>query len=81
MLEALHERVSAMEPPIVNSIQGWERIPEGQSVYLDNDGNPIALSDADEQTLALLADYALIQYDITAGNQYLKDLGFVELAG
>ena len=39
-LTQMHEHVSAMEPPVVNNIQGWSRIPEGQPIYLDVDGNP-----------------------------------------
>ena len=80
-LTDMHERISAMEPPVVNSIQGWDRIPEGQSLYLDRNGKPMAESDFDEQTRQLLADYRLIQYDITAGNNYLKDSGFMTLPG
>ena len=39
-LTQMHEKISAMEPPVVNNIQGWDRIPEGQNIYLDADGNP-----------------------------------------
>lgn len=77
-LTAMHEHVSAMEPPVVNNIQGWDRIPEGQSIYLDSDGNPMAESDMDDETLQLLEDYKLIQYDITAGENYLKELAFMD---
>ena len=28
-LTLMHKKVSAMEPPVVNKIQGWDRIPEG----------------------------------------------------
>lgn len=78
-LTEMHAKISAMEPPVVNSIQGWDRIPEGQNIYLDADGNPMAESDFDEETKQLLADYRLIQYDITAGKNYLKDTDFMDL--
>ncbi|MCH9277144.1 LTA synthase family protein [Bifidobacterium amazonense] len=78
-LTEMHEKISAMEPPVVNTIQGWDRIPEGQNIYLDSDGNPMAESDFDDETKQLLADYKLIQYDITAGKNYLKDSGFMDL--
>ncbi|WP_125981052.1 alkaline phosphatase family protein [Bifidobacterium goeldii] len=78
-LTEMHAKVSAMEPPVVNSIQGWDRIPEGQNIYLEASGNPMAESDFDEETQQLLADYKLIQYDITAGKNYLKDTGFMDL--
>lgn len=77
-LSALHEKVAAIEPPVVNNIQGWDSIPEGQTIYLDSDGNPMAESDMDEETLQLLEDYKLIQYDITAGENYLKDTSFMD---
>lgn len=78
-LTQMHEKISAMEPPVVNNIQGWDRIPEGQNIYLDADGNPMAESDFDAETQQLLADYQLIQYDITTGKNYLKDTDFMDL--
>ena len=78
-LTQMHEKISAMEPPVVNNIQGWDRIPEGQNIYLDADGNPMAESDFDTETKQLLADYQLIQYDITSGKNYLKDTDFMQL--
>ena len=77
-LAQMHEHVSAMEPPVVNNIQGWDRIPEGQPIYLDADGNPMVESEMDAATRQLLEDYKLIQYDVTAGDGYLKDLGFMD---
>lgn len=78
-LTQMHAKISAMEPPVVNSIQGWDRIPEGQNIYLNADGQPMAASDFDEETKQLLADYQLIQYDITAGKNYLKSTSFMDL--
>ena len=78
-LTRMHQKISAMEPPVVNQIQGWQRIPEGQSLYLDASGKPMAASDFDKETKQLVEDYKLIQYDITAGRNYLKDLGFMNL--
>lgn len=77
-LTRLHGKVSAMEPPVVNQIQGWSRIPEGQPIYLDAKGQPMAASDFDAQTKQLMHDYKLIQYDVTAGKGYLKDAGFMD---
>lgn len=78
-LERLHANVAAMEPPVVNTIQGWDRIPEGNNIYLDQDGKEVAYADLDAQAKQLLSDYKLIQYDITAGNHYLKDTSFMSL--
>lgn len=78
-LTEMHSKISAMEPPVVNNIQGWDRIPEGQNIYLDSKGNPMAEEDFDAETKQLLADYKLIQYDITTGKNYLKDTSFMDL--
>lgn len=78
-LTEMHSKIAAMEPPVVNNIQGWDRIPEGQNIYLDQDGKPMAEKDLDAETKQLLADYRLIQYDITAGKNYLKSTGFMNL--
>ena len=78
-LTEMHSKIAAMEPPVVNKIQGWDRIPEGQNIYLDQNGNPMSTDDFDKETKQLLADYKLIQYDITAGKNYLKNTDFMTL--
>ena len=78
-LTEMHSKIAAMEPPVVNKIQGWDRIPEGQNIYLDQNGNPMSTDDFDKETKQLLADYKLIQYDITAGKNYLKYTDFMTL--
>lgn len=78
-LTLMHGKIAAMEPPVVNEIQEWSRIPEGQALYLDAKGNPINLEEADDETRELVEDYQLIQYDITAGKGYLRDAGFMDL--
>ena len=79
LLTKLHNRISAMEPPVVNTIQGWDRIPEGQPIYLNRDGKPMAYSDMSKETKRLLDDYKLIQYDITAGKNYIRNTNFFKL--
>ena len=78
-LTEMHSKIAAMEPPVVNKIQGWDRIPEGQNIYLGQNGHPMSADDFDKETKQLLADYKLIQYDITAGKNYLKDTDFMTL--
>ena len=78
-LTEMHSKISAMEPPVVNNIQGWDRIPEGQNIYLNSKGEPMAEDDFDAETKQLLADYRLIQYDITTGKNYLKNTSFMPL--
>ncbi|WP_404984509.1 LTA synthase family protein [Bifidobacterium fermentum] len=77
-LTEMHAKVSAMEPPVVNQIQGWDRIPAGQTIYLDSSGNPMDARKFDKKTKQLVQDYKLIQYDITAGKHYLKGTGFMK---
>ena len=76
-LTRLHEKISAMEPPVVNKIQGWDRIPQGQPIYLNPSGKPMIASSMNKETKQLLNDYRLIQYDITAGKHYLKNTNFL----
>ncbi|MCT6901580.1 MAG: sulfatase-like hydrolase/transferase, partial [Bifidobacterium sp.] len=37
-LTELHDKISAIEPPVANQIQDWNRIPAGQTNYLDAQG-------------------------------------------
>lgn len=80
-LTKLHQAVAAMEPPVANRIQQWGRIPAGESLNLDSNGNQIDTSSLTDAQKQLLSDYKLIQYDITSGKNYLKGLDFMELPG
>ena len=75
-LTELHDKISAIEPPVANQIQDWNRIPAGQTNYLDAQGQPMNARDFDRATRQLLSDYKLIQYDIMAGKHYLQGTGF-----
>ncbi|BDR52633.1 phosphoglycerol transferase [Bombiscardovia nodaiensis] len=77
-LTQLRGKIAAIEPPVVNQIQGWERIPDGQTIYLDPQGKPMDARNFDQETKRLLHDYKLIQYDIMAGNQYLRNTSFMK---
>lgn len=78
-LTQLHERVSAIEPPVVNDIQSWSRIPQGKTIYLDKQGNIIKYDSFDASTKQLLEDYRLIQYDVTVGKHYLRNTSFMTM--
>lgn len=54
-LTEMHSKIAAMEPPVVNKIQGWDRIPEGQNIYLDQNGKPMSTDDFDKETEQLLS--------------------------
>ena len=75
-LTELHDKISAIEPPVANQIQDWNRIPAGQTNYLNAQGQPMDARDFDKATRQLLNDYKLIQYDIMAGKHYLQGTGF-----
>ncbi|KJY49779.1 Phosphoglycerol transferase family protein [Bifidobacterium kimbladii] len=75
-LTELHDKISAIEPPVANQIQDWNRIPAGQTNYLNAQGQPMNARDFDKATRQLLNDYKLIQYDIMAGKHYLQGTGF-----
>lgn len=51
-----------------------------EPVYLDVEGNRILTKDLTAGQKALLHDYQLIQYDLTAGKQYLKNTDFMTVA-
>lgn len=51
-----------------------------EPVYLDAEGNRILTKDLTAGQKALLHDYQLIQYDLTAGKQYLKNTDFMTVA-
>ena len=78
-LTRLHEQVPAMEPPVVNTLQTWDRIPSGEQLNLMADGKTVATKNLPKKAAALLRDYRLIQYDMTCGKGYLRHLGFVDL--
>lgn len=72
MLTRLRNRIPAMSALISNA----GGIGLGKATYLDKDGNQIDPETMDQKTQQLLADYKLVQYDMTIGKGYLKELGF-----
>lgn len=73
-LTRMHQAIPAMEPPVVNEVQGWESIPEGESLNVMSNGKQVPTKDLSPEAKKLLHQYQLIQYDITAGKHYLKTL-------
>lgn len=47
--------------------------------YLAANGNLIKKKNLSKQAKQLLHDYQLIQYDMSVGKNYLKDIDFVDL--
>lgn len=78
-LTQMHHAIPAMEPAIYASTD-WSSISaQDPATFLDSDGNRISSSKLSKEQKDLLADYKLIQYDITAGKHYLKDSDFMAL--
>lgn len=49
---------------------------EQEATYLDSEGEIIPTNELSDEATQLLHDYQLIQYDLTAGKNYLKDTDF-----
>ncbi|MDR2896531.1 MAG: LTA synthase family protein [Propionibacteriaceae bacterium] len=84
MLTRLHEQlpalgtsVAAMDPSQV-SVEDRQR-SAGDLLILDDSGNPKSEADLSVDQQQLLADYRLVQYDITAGSHYVADNGFMDM--
>jgi phosphoglycerol transferase MdoB-like AlkP superfamily enzyme len=77
-LTQMHKQVPAMEPPVSSSTD-WAESAAGTSLYLDANGNQIDTSKLSADQKSMLADYKLIQYDITVGKNFLKDTTFMDL--
>lgn len=72
-LTEMHQAIPAMSVP---SAAGGS---SGKPVYLNAAGARMNEKDLSEEAKTLLHDYKLIQYDMSAGKNYLKDTNFVEL--
>ena len=69
-LTEMHAEIPAMSVPASAG-------DSNQPVYLDADGNRILMKNMTDRQKKLLHDYRLIQYDLTAGKQYLKNTSFM----
>lgn len=69
-LTEMHTEIPAMSVPASAG-------DSNQPVYLDADGNRILMKNLIDRQKKLLHDYRLIQYDLTAGKQYLKNTSFM----
>lgn len=72
-LTAMHKQIPAMSTAAIDSTNA------GEPVYLDAQGERIDIDNLTLKQRQMLADYQLIQYDMTAGEQYLKDTDFMSM--
>lgn len=78
-LTRMHEQIPAMA---VGISDGTDTDETGSGAYyMAADGTRITEDELTDEQRAMLADYRLIQYDITTGKNYLKDMGFMDLPG
>lgn len=71
-LTEMHQAIPALSVP--SSAGGNSEDP----VYLDANGNRVSKKDLPKTAKAMLHEYQLIQYDMSAGKNYLKSTGFVD---
>ena len=73
LLGELHAEIPALGRVVFNA----GGFGDGSTTYLDMNGNAIAEADLSATAKQLLADYELVQYDLTAGKGYLNGTGFL----
>lgn len=71
-LTEMHQAIPALSVP--SSAGGNSEDP----VYLDANGNRVSKKNLPKTAKAMLHEYQLIQYDMSAGKNYLKSTGFVD---
>ncbi|KFI64275.1 Phosphoglycerol transferase [Bifidobacterium cuniculi] len=76
LLTKLHQEVPAMSRSVTS---GGVWNTDGSVTLLDSSGNPIDEKDLSDEAKQLLKDYKLVQYDMTVGDNYLMDDGFMAL--
>lgn len=76
LLDELHQEVPAMSRSIDAGV--WSD-HDGEPTYLDNQGNVINPKTLSAKAKELLADYKMVQYDMSAGKNYLMDMGFMDV--
>ena len=55
----------------------WET--EDAPTYLNSQGDPIDPKSLSAKAKQLLDDYRMVQYDMTVGENYLQQMGFMDL--
>ncbi|WP_226669230.1 LTA synthase family protein [Bifidobacterium pseudocatenulatum] len=74
LLTGLYEQVPAIGR--VSFTKKWNQ--KGTTTYLDASGNVMSSADLSKDAKQLLNDYKLVQYDMTAGKNYLASTDFTK---
>ena len=72
LLDELHAAV-----PAISRMGSWSS--DGSPTYLDSNGEPIGPKSLSAEAKQLLDDYRMVQYDMTVGENYLQQMGFMDL--
>ncbi|RYN11865.1 phosphoglycerol transferase [Bifidobacterium animalis subsp. animalis] len=75
MLDELHKEIPAMS----RSINAGSWSAKGEPTYLDDQGQLIDPATLSAEAKRLLADYKMVQYDMSVGKNYLMDMGFMDV--
>ena len=76
LLDELHAEVPAISRASTNMGE-WET--EDAPTYLNSKGEPIDPKSLSTEAKQLLDDYRMVQYDMTVGENYLWQMGFMDL--
>ena len=75
LLDALHAEVPAMSRSVNAGV--WSA--KGEPTLLDDNGEVIDTNTLSSKAKQLLADYKMVQYDMSVGKNYLMDMGFMDI--
>lgn len=75
LLDKLHEQVPAISKAVTDE-GSWG---SGSPTLLNDKGEMIDPNTLSKEAQQLLADYKMVQYDMTVGNNYLQKMGFMDL--
>ena len=75
LLDELHAEVPAMSRSVNAGL--WSA--KGEPTLLDDNGEVIDTNTLSSKAKQLLADYKMVQYDMSVGKNYLMDMGFMDI--
>lgn len=75
LLDELHAEVPAMSRSVNAGV--WSA--KGEPTLLDDNGEVIDTNTLSSKAKQLLADYKMVQYDMSVGKNYLMDMGFMDV--
>lgn len=76
LLDELHKEIPAISR---NSTSNGVWSANGQPTYLNSEGQQIDPNTLSAKAKELLADYKMVQYDMSVGKNYLMDMGFMDV--